>query len=477
MTEYPKGSHAGSRASVQTSGSNRSGLYHLEHLPLFLSRQEPEFAAIFEAVDALPIDDTHCHIITDQDAITSPKRYLERISLAGMPMAAYFPKGIYTEWLNGDEARRHDLNKIYDIQGKVDAVTGDISQGIFIKFLVKEMAQFLGCEATLDAVIEARNDRGKNYWTYVNSLFRDVNYENIMLETGYHEDRGGEAIARFEEAILPCRSNRISRIEEIQREFFHLDISFDEFEQRYIKRLHETLDGNGNFGKKSYGMKSYLLPFIGLIRPLHDRDPARVSWEALRSSFNKLPDMDRESAAEITKDLRRYTFTLALEECLKRDMPMQIHAGDGEAPDVVLRNQDPFYLEEVVRFDRDNMMRMPKIIPLHAGYPSVGKAAWLSHLYPNCYFELSIMTPHVHQNLYQRYMQVMEVVPLSKILFASDAYHIPELYWLAGRWGKRYLAKALTDYVVGGSLSVEEAVEAARMILYKNNRKVYGLDK
>ncbi|ESY90381.1 hypothetical protein [Mesorhizobium sp. LNHC229A00] len=39
-------------------------------------------------VDALPIDDTHGQVITDQDAITTPKRYLERISLAGMPMAA-----------------------------------------------------------------------------------------------------------------------------------------------------------------------------------------------------------------------------------------------------------------------------------------------------------------------------------------------------------------------------------------------------
>ncbi|WP_259666518.1 hypothetical protein [Rhizobium bangladeshense] len=90
------------------------------------------------------------------------------------------------------------------------------------------------------------------------------------------------------------------------------------------------------------------------------------------------------------------------------------------------------------------------------------------------YYELSIMTPHVHQNLYQRYMQVMEVVPLSKI--PSDAYRIPELYWLAGRWGKRYLAKAQTDHVIGGSLSREEAIDAARMILYKNNRTVYGLD-
>lgn len=32
------------------------------------------------------------------------------------------------------------------------------------------------------------------------------------------------------------------------------------------------------------------------------------------------------------KDLRRYLLTLALEECLERGMPMQFHAGDGEAP-------------------------------------------------------------------------------------------------------------------------------------------------
>ncbi|WP_353682894.1 amidohydrolase family protein [Mesorhizobium sp.] len=188
--------------------------------------------------------------------------------------------------------------------------------------------------------------------------------------------------------------------------------------------------------------------------------------------FGRLSGMGREEAAQVTKDLCRYTFTLALEECLKRDMPMQIHAGDGEPPGVILRNQDPFFLEEVVRFDRDGMMRMPKIIPLHAGYPSVEKAAWLSHVYPNCYFELSII---VHQNLYQRSMQVMEAVPLSKILYASDAFHLPELYWLSGRWAKRYLTKALTDFVVGGSLSFEEAIKAARMILYKNNRSVYSL--
>ncbi|ARO32657.1 amidohydrolase 2 family protein (plasmid) [Rhizobium sp. NXC14] len=456
----------------------RNAADRLEHLPLFRSKQHPLFSKIFEAIYDLPVDDTHCHIITDRDAFTSPQRFVERISLAGYPIPNYFPYGVYDRWLKGDDATKHDLNKQFDIQNKVDGITHDIAQSVFMKFLVKELAQFLECEPRMEAVIEARNERGKNYWGYVNSLFRDVNLENIMLDTGYAEGCGAAEITSFEEAILPCRTNRLARIEMIQKELFPLDITFDEYEQRFSARMREMLDGDGkgNYGKKSYGMKSYLLPYIGLIRPLHDRSVAQASWKELRASFHKIPQMDRESGYNVTKDLCRYNFTIALEECLKRDIPMQIHTGDGEAPDVILRNQDPFYLEEVCRFDRDNMMRMPKIIPLHAGFPSVGKAAWLSHLYPNCYFELSIMTPFVHQNLFQRYMQVMEVVPLSKIMYASDAYHIPELYWLAGRWGKRYLAQALTEHVIGGSLGFEEAVEAAEMILFKNNRSLYRLD-
>ncbi|MBB4232957.1 amidohydrolase family protein [Rhizobium mongolense] len=448
----------------------------LQHLPTFLNRQNPEFARIFDAVSEMPLDDTHCHLVTDRDAITTPQRFLERISLAGYPFPNYFPKGVYQKWVDGDEATRHALNKQYDVQAKVDDMTFHISQGIFIKFLVKEMAQFLDCEPCLDAVIEARNEHGNDYGGYMNSLFRDVNYENIMLDTGFNEDTGREQIEKFEAAIAPCRSHRIARIETIQRKYLPLDISFDEFEARFIADLLDNLDGTGNFGKPSVGMKSYLLPYIGLIRPLHERGPAAESWNAFRKAYADLPEMEREAPHLVTKDLNRYTFTLSLEECLKRDMPLQIHTGDGEAPDVILRNQDPFYLEEVVRFDKDGRMRQPKIIPLHAGYPEVGKAAWLSHLYSNCYFELSVMTPQVHQNLYERYKQILEVVPLSKVLFGSDNYHVPELFWISGRWGKRYLAQALADYVDSGTLTSEEAIEAARMILFKNNRAVYNLN-
>ncbi|HEY2017014.1 MAG TPA: amidohydrolase family protein [Bryobacteraceae bacterium] len=114
-------------------------------------------------------------------------------------------------------------------------------------------------------------------------------------------------------------------------------------------------------------------------------------------------------------------------------------------------------------------------MPIHAGYPLVGEAAWLSHLYTNCYFEISLMNPVIHQGLARRFGEILEAVPLSKVLFGSDAYHVPEFYWLAGKWGKLYLSQALAVYVREGILTRDEALEGARMILYKNNRRLYNL--
>ncbi|MBY8820841.1 amidohydrolase family protein [Sphingomonas colocasiae] len=431
-------------------------------------------ALLHEEIATMPVDDSHCHPLTDQDAQTTPDLFLERISLAGFPTPDYFPDGVYRAWLSGDAAKRQALDR----QHGIDKVRGEIfyhfRESVFVKYMTKEMAKFLGCKPDLTTVIAARNERGRDYWGYVGALFRDARIENAMLDTGYIENLQAPGIARFEDAIKPSRPRRIYRVETIQAQLFKEDIGFEELERRFLAMVRAGLDGTGNYGARSYGMKSYLMPEIGVVKPLFDPAPAKASWATLKDK--SVVYEDREAEAHKGKDLRRYLLTLALEECLARDMPMQFHAGDGEAPGIILRQQDPYNLEEMVRFDRNGVMRMPKIVPIHAGYPLVGQAAWLSHLYTNCYFELSIMTPFVHQGLFQRYLQVMEAVPLSKILFGSDAYHVPELFWLASIWGKRYLAQALGVYVDQEVLSVDEAIEAARMILYKNNRRLYNLE-
>jgi len=431
-----------------------------------------ESEELYEEIEAFPHDDSHCHAFDNADARTTPRHFLQRISLSGFSASSYFPPGVFRKWSEGDAQTRKALNEKYKIENVIEEITYHFSQSIFVKYMIKEMAQYFGCAPDLNEVIEARNERGKNYWKYVNDLFLDAKIANIINDTGCCL-QDGKDIDKFEDEIKPTKSWRIYRIETIQNELFPQDISFDELINRFQSKVQEGLDGTGNFGRKSFGMKSYIMPGIGVIKPLYDAKAAEKCWDEFKRTRTKTFD-DREKSEKRGKEVKLYLLSLAMEECLKRDMPMQFHIGAG-APGVILRNQNPDFLEEVVRFEKDGKMRMPKIIPVHAGYPSVGKAAWLSHQYTNCYFELSTMTPYAHLGLVNRYLQILEAVPFSKILMGSDAYNMPELYWLTGKWGKRFLSKALGIYVKNGLLTKEEAHEVAKMILYKNNRRIYNL--
>lgn len=435
-----------------------------------------EFERLYAAIRDLPSDDTHCHPISQIDAQTTPSDFIQRLALAAFPAPDYFPAGVFEQWRTGDGSTRAALDRRFGISKTVATINNHFLETVFAKFMVKEMAAFLGCQPRFEEVIEARNGRGKHYDRYINDLFRDARIDNAMVDTGYADGLDAAGLRGFERAVHPTRVRLLARVETLQEDLLEQDISFEDLRDRFLRRVRDALDGTGNFGARSYGMKSYLLPAIGVIKPVYESGPAAESWQEFKKTRGIMA-ADREADARRGKVLREHLLTVALEECLARDMPMQFHAGDGEAPSVILRNQHPWYLEEFVRFDRDGVMRMPKIIPIHAGYPLVGEAAWLSHLYTNCYFEVSLMTPFIHQGLVRRYLEIMEAVPLSKILFGSDAYNLPELYWLAARWGRRFLSEALAVYVREGILTHEEALEAARMILFKNNRAVYRLNE
>jgi hypothetical protein len=435
----------------------------------------PSARRLFATIADLPVDDTHCHPISDKDEQTTERQFLERLALAAFPAANYFPPGVLREYQGGTTEVRERLDRQHGIEKVLSEIDYHFRETVFVKFMVKEMAAFLGCRPDLRSVIEARNARTRGrYFVYIADLFRDVKLANVMVDTGFTDGLQADGMQRFASAIRPTEMRALARVEALLGDLLREDLAFDALESRFLARVTAALDGTGNYGMRSYGMKSYLMPRIGVIKPVYDASVARISWDDYRRTRSNPPG-DREEQSRRGREMLEYMLTLAMEECLKRDMPMQFHAGDGEAPGIILRNQHPYFLEEVVRFEKDGRMRLPKIIPIHAGYPLVGEAAWLSHLYTNCYFEVSLMTPFVHQGLLARYLQIMEAVPLSKILFGSDTYNLPELYWLAVRWGKRFLSQALAVYVDEGMLTSTEAIEAARMILHGNNRRAYNL--
>jgi hypothetical protein len=142
-------------------------------------------------------------------------------------------------------------------------------------------------------------------------------------------------------------------------------------------------------------------------------------------------------------------------------LPVQVHCGFGDS-DLWLARADPSHLKPVVE-----RFRGTRFVLLHC-YPFVREAGWLAHVYGNVWFDLSLTIPHVSRPA-EMLRQALELAPVSKLLYASDASRTPELYYLAAKWWRAALAEVLPE-LVGN-----DADEAARRILRENALELYAL--
>jgi hypothetical protein len=143
-------------------------------------------------------------------------------------------------------------------------------------------------------------------------------------------------------------------------------------------------------------------------------------------------------------------------------LPVQVHTGFGD-PDLLLPRADPSYLKPLFERFPDT-----SFVLLHC-YPFVREAGWLASVYPNVFLDLSLTIPHVSRPG-AVFGEAVELAPLSKLLYASDAVRTPELYLLAAVWWRDALAGVLSE------LLPEPAAEAgARLILRGNAQRLYRL--
>jgi uncharacterized protein len=167
---------------------------------------------------------------------------------------------------------------------------------------------------------------------------------------------------------------------------------------------------------------------------------------------------------DLSRDGVREAVLAALEanEATGDPLPVQVHIGFGDA-DLFLPHADPGYLKPLIeRFDATTF------VLLHS-YPFVREAGWLAHVYANVYFDLSLTIPHVSRPAIAL-AEALELAPVSKFLYASDASTTPELYLLAAVWWRDALAEVLPE-----ALPAAAAEDAAHMILCQNARALYRL--
>jgi uncharacterized protein len=182
-------------------------------------------------------------------------------------------------------------------------------------------------------------------------------------------------------------------------------------------------------------------------------------FAALKSAVAYRGGLDLEAAHSSVRD----ALHLALEanEATGDPLPVQVHCGFGDS-DLHLPRSDPGWLKPLVERFRET-----PFVLLHC-YPFVRQAGWLAHVYSNVWFDLSLTIPHVSRPA-EALREALELAPVSKLLYASDAARTPELYLLAATWWREALAEVLTEV-----LPLADAETAGRMILRENALALYG---
>ncbi|HEX3266587.1 MAG TPA: amidohydrolase family protein [Gaiellaceae bacterium] len=146
-------------------------------------------------------------------------------------------------------------------------------------------------------------------------------------------------------------------------------------------------------------------------------------------------------------------------------LPVQVHCGFGDS-DLHLPRADPGWLKPLLEQFHDT-----PFVLLHC-YPFIREAGWLAHVYGHVWFDLSLTIPHVSRPA-EAVREALELAPVSKLLYASDAARTPELYLLGATWWRDALAEVLTDALSGAA----DAEEAGRMILRDNALELYRPDQ
>ncbi len=388
-------------------------------------------------LSALPVVDAHCHPFVKQGQLT-PQQFTDLAS---------FPGGSVEYMAEGGVAVDDDLI------AEIRSVRRDV---VYFRYLVSQLAKFLDCKPDLDSVVEARNRAIEDYGDYVERLFDDCGLTALVTDFGYPRPLLNRA--QFAEDV-PAEIVPIYRIEPLIAELLKEDIEWSEFRQRYDDALANAIQGEG-----FRGVKSIIAYRTGLdISPL-----SRTPDQGLQA----LDAVHRGLGGQAMKKLRDHLFCRALELCTEYDVPLLIHTGIGDY-EVNLALCRAVLLMDLLRFPP---FRACRVVLVHSGYPYCAEVGYMVNMLPRVYCDVSEGVPFAAAAARRIFAQLLEMAPLSKVMYGSDGINLPEVNWVAAKLGKAALAQALGQFVNDGLLTPVEAQEAAELILAVNARRLYGLD-
>ena len=325
---------------------------------------------------------------------------------------------------------------------------------IFFRWALKELAAFLGCAATVDGVLAARAALGDE--ALAARMFRDAGLATLLLDHGYQTE---ESLSHVEMAArLPCRLATILRLETLAQELILRHETFDQLIESFVAAV------EGARAAGHVGLKSIIAYRTGLGVAETTRGDAAAAFapakeRARRDGRVRLAD----------KPLNDYLVLRALEIAERQELPVQFHTGFGDN-DLDLLTANPLHLRRHIERHR----RVPFVL-LHASYPYVREQGYLAAVHPNVHADLGLAVPYLAANIPAMLREAFALAPTSKLLFSTDAYSIPDIFWIAARWGRWGLRLVLTEMIALGAVARDEALDVAGDVLGGNAARLYGL--
>jgi uncharacterized protein len=331
-----------------------------------------------------------------------------------------------------------------------------VTTTLFYRRLIREMATFLDCEPTEEAILTARQQLGEQ--KLIQSFLRDANFDVLLIDKGYPSQELLLSDAMVSD-LANCRVAPMLRVELLMQRLITENASLSSV----VEALRAAL--NDVRGQGYVALKSIVAYRTGLdIRTWMIEDVEEAFAEARREV------QEKGSLRLAHKPLLDTLLHVTFEEAARQELPVQFHSGYGDA-DVDMLLANPLHMRAVL--ERREYRAMPVVL-LHESYPYTQQGAYLATVYENVYFDLSYGIPFLgYHEMLEFTRAALSVAPYSKLLYSSDAVGVPEVHWVSALEGRRILGQVLGECIANCDLSQVEAEQAGVSVLHDNAIQLY----
>jgi len=195
-----------------------------------------------------------------------------------------------------------------------------------------------------------------------------------------------------------------------------------------------------------------------------------TSREVAEKIFHEI--INRPLTRSERKPFEDFMMNQVIRRAGKYNLPIQIHTGAQLGPGNDITNARPTHLLNLFQKYPETIF-----VIFHGGFPYMGELTAIVKNYANVYLDMCLM-PVFSMSVAKEWLHKwLETLPVSKInVFGGDCM------FLEGAYGHSVMARGLVaetmaEKVIAGTLSVEEAIKIAKMILRENAIKLYALER